>query len=121
MRGREQIEEKFDIVQHLAKEFARFVNRVQNGQVDMLGAFLIESEWENYIGDSKEVLQSLELAGFIIMPKEPTEKMVQAADASLSSGLMGERGAQNYIKHVFGAMENDWLIVIEPNLFLIFF
>ena len=118
MRGREQIEEKFDIVQHLAKEFARFVNRVQNGQVDMLGAFLIESEWENYIGDSKEVLQSLELAGFIIMPKEPTEKMVQAADASLSSGLMGERGAQNYIKHVFGAMVDEWLNSYDTNLVL---
>ena len=118
MRGREQVQEKFDIIQHLAKEFARFVNRVQNGKVDILGAFLIESEWENYISDSKEVLQSLELGGFIIMPKEPTDKMVQAADSELSSGLMGEKGAQNYIKHVFGAMVDEWLNSYDTNLVL---
>jgi len=118
MRGREQVQEKFDIIQHLAKEFARFVNRVQNGKVDILGAFLIESEWENYISDSKEVLQSLELGGFIIMSKEPTDKMVQAADSELSSGLMGEKGAQNYIKHVFGAMVDEWLNSYDTNLVL---
>ena len=88
MRGREQMSQTFDITQHLAKEFARYVNRVQNDQVDILGSFLIESEWENYISDSKEVLQSLELAGFVIMPREPTNKMIEAADASLGSGLM---------------------------------
>ena len=41
MRGREQMSQTFDITQHLAKEFARYVNRVQNDQVDILGSFLI--------------------------------------------------------------------------------
>ena len=97
MRGREQMNQTFDITQHLAKEFARYVNRVQNDQVDILGSFLIESEWENYISDSKEVLQSLELAGFVIMPREPTNKMIEAADASLGSGFNGtKRRAELY-------------------------
>ena len=56
MRGREQISQTFDITQHLAKEFARYVNRVQNDQVDILGSFLIESEWENYISDSLSLI-----------------------------------------------------------------
>ena len=118
MRGREQISQTFDITQHLAKEFARYVNRVQNDQVDILGSFLIESEWENYISDSKEVLQSLELAGFVIMPREPTNKMIEAADASLGSGLMGQRGAQNYITHVFNAMVDEYLGGYDTNLVL---
>ena len=117
MRGREQMSQTFDITQHLAKEFARYVNRVQNDQVDILGSFLIESEWENYISDSKEVLQSLELAGFVIMPREPN-KMIEAADASLGSGLMGQRGAQNYITHVFNAMVDEYLGGYDTNLVL---
>ena len=118
MRGREEVSQTFDITQHLAKEFARYVNRVQNDQIDILGSFLIESEWENYISDSKEVLQSLELAGFVVMPREPTGKMIEAADASLSSGLMGQRGAANYIMHVFNAMVDEYLGGYDTNLVL---
>ena len=118
MRGREQMSQTFDITQHLAKEFAGYVNRVQNDQVDILGSFLIESEWENYISDSKEVLQSLELAGFVIMPREPTNKMIETADASRESGLMGQRGAQNYITHVFNAMVDEYLGGYDTNLVL---
>ena len=76
------------------------------------------SEWENYISDSKEVLQSLELAGFVIKPREPTNKMIEAADASLGSGLMGQRGAQNYITHVFNAMVDEYLGGYDTNLVL---
>ena len=31
---------------------------------------------------------------------------------------MGERGAQNYIKHVFGAMVDEWLNSYDTNLVL---
>ncbi len=120
MRGRrnQEPEQKFDVVQHLAKEFARFVNRVQNDQVDILGSFLIENEWERYISDGNDVIQSLELAGFVIMPREPTEKMIEAGDAELGSGLMGQRGAQNYITHVFSAMVDEWMEGYDTNLIL---
>ena len=31
------------IIEHFAKEFAKFLNNVQNNQVDILGSFLIEN------------------------------------------------------------------------------
>lgn len=118
MRGRPQPEREFSVVQHLAKEFARFLNRVQNDQVDILGSFLIENEWERYISDGKDVIQSLELAGFIIVPREPTEKMIGASDTTLGSGLMGQRGASAYVTQVFGAMVDEWVEGYNPNLIL---
>ena len=66
MRGREPVQQ-FVVVEHVAKEFARFLNRVQNDEVDILGSFLIENEWEKYKKDSEGVVQSLELAGFAIV------------------------------------------------------
>ncbi|MDG2285797.1 MAG: hypothetical protein P8N43_09735, partial [Alphaproteobacteria bacterium] len=89
-----------------------------NDQVDILGSFLIENEWERYIDDGKDVVQSLELAGFKIVPKTPTEKMVAAADTSLGSGLMGQRGAASYITQVFAAMVDEWVESHNPNLIL---
>ncbi|MDA1308164.1 MAG: hypothetical protein O2985_01010 [Proteobacteria bacterium] len=119
MRGRQQPPvEEFSVVRHLAKEFARFLNRVQNDQVDILGSFLIENEWERYVDDGKDVVKSLEIAGFKIVPKEPTEKMVAAADSSLGSGLMGQRGATSYITQVFAAMIEEWAENHNPNLIL---
>lgn len=118
MRSRQPPPQEFSVIEHLAKEFARFLNRVQNDQVDILGSFLIENEWERYIADGKDVVQSLELAGFKIVPKTPTEKMVNSADSSLGSGLMGQRGAANYITQVFNAMLNEWVESHNPNLIL---
>lgn len=117
MRGREPVQ-KFIVVEHVAKEFARFLNRVQNDQVDILGSFLIENEWEKYIEDGKEVVQSLELAGFAIVPKEPTDGMIAAADRTLAGGLMGQRGARAYVTAVFGAMVDGWLATYNSNLIL---
>ena len=89
MRGREPVQQ-FVVVEHVAKEFARFLNRVQNDEVDILGSFLIENEWEKYKKDSEGVVQSLELAGFAIVPKEPTDAMIAGADKTLAGGLMGQ-------------------------------
>ena len=47
------------IIEHFAKEFAKFLNNVQNNQVDILGSFLIENEWEKYQKDAKDVIESL--------------------------------------------------------------
>jgi len=44
MRSRQPPPQEFSVIEHLAKEFARFLNRVQNDQVDILGSFLIENE-----------------------------------------------------------------------------
>lgn len=117
MRGREPVQQ-FIVVEHVAKEFARFLNRVQNDQVDILGSFLIENEWEKYKKDSEGVVQSLELAGFAIVPKEPTDEMIAGADKTLAGGLMGQRGARVYVEAVFGAMVDGWLETYNPNLIL---
>ena len=117
MRGREPVQQ-FVVVEHVAKEFARFLNRVQNDQVDILGSFLIENEWEQYKKDSEGVVQSLELAGFCIVPKEPTDPMIAAADKALAGGLMGQRGARVYVTAVFEAMVDGWLETYNPNLIL---
>lgn len=100
MRGRGTVaNQQPSVVEHFAKEFARFLNNVQNNEVDFLGSFLIENEWENYRKDAEEVIESLQLAGFAIVPTLPTEAMVQAADQTLSKGLMGS-GSQNYVNAV---------------------
>lgn len=94
MRTREEPPPKFSVIKHLAKEFSRFLNRVSNEKVDALGAFLIENEWERHVEDAEEVLKSLEPAGFAVVPREPNDDMIAAADKSLAGGLMGQRGAQ---------------------------
>jgi hypothetical protein len=117
MRGREPIKE-YSVVEHIAKEFAKFLNRVQNDQVDILGSFLIENEWEKYIEDAREVQQSLELAGYFIVPKEPTDQMIMAADKTLAGGLMGQRGARTYVMQVYNAMVDAWTETHNANLIL---
>src|SRR3546814_17556232 len=58
--------------------------------------------------DAKDVIESLELAGFVIVPQMPTEQMVAAADQTLSKGLMGS-GSRTYVTAVWGAMNAAWL------------
>lgn len=115
MRSRQPIEQA-SIVQYFAKEFARFLNRVENDETDILGSFLIENEWERYIEDGKDVVQSLELAGFVILPMDPTDAMVAAADSALADGLMGQRGVRLYVTAVFGAMLRTWVEQGASNL-----
>lgn len=118
MRGRGTVaNQQPSVVEHFAKEFARFLNNVQNNEVDFLGSFLIENEWENYRKDAEEVIESLQLAGFAIVPTLPTEAMVQAADQTLSKGLMGS-GSQNYVNAVWNAMLTEWLESRNSNLVL---
>ena len=117
MRSREPVK-TFSVVEHLAKEFSKFLNRVQNDQVDMLGSFLIENEWERHKEDAEEVIRSLDLAGFYIVPIDPTDEMIAASDSTMSSGLMGQRGARSYVSQVFAAMVEEWQEVSNPNLIL---
>ncbi len=118
MRGRTQAPRpQPSIIEHFAKEFARFLNNVQNNEVDILGSFLIENEWEKYQKDAKDVIESLELAGFVIVPQMPTDAMVAAADQTLSKGLMGS-GSRTYVTAVWGAMIAAWLESRNSNLIL---
>jgi len=109
---------EISVIEHFAKEFARFLNNVQNDQVDFLGSFLIENEWEKYVKDGKDVIESLELAGFALVPKEPTEQMVAAADMASSKGLMGARGSKVYVSAVWGAMIQAWIETRDSNLII---
>ncbi len=105
------------IIEHFAKEFAKFLNNVQNNEVDILGSFLIENEWDKYEKDAKDVVESLELAGFMIVPKMPSDEMVAAADQTLSKGMMAS-ASRGYISAVWGAMLNGWLESRNANLIL---
>ncbi|KZD03348.1 hypothetical protein [Oceanibaculum pacificum] len=97
------------IVQHFAKEFARFLNRVQDSGNDMLGSFLVEQEWDRYANDANDVVKSLEIAGFVVTPRELTDLMIAQADQQPGANkLMGQRGARMYITAVMGAMANAW-------------
>lgn len=119
MRGRQPPErQQPSMVEHLAKEFARFLNNVQNNEVDILGSFLIENEWEKYIKDGKDVIESLELAGYALIPKMPTDGMVAAADQTSSSSLMGARGSRVYVTAVWDAMISAWIETRDSNLIL---
>jgi hypothetical protein len=119
MRGRQAPEKpKATVVEHFAKEFARFLNNVQNNEADILGSFLIENEWEKYFKDGKDVIESLELAGFALVPKMPTEEMVAAADRTGSGGLMGQKGARVYVSAVWDAMIQGWIDTRDVNLIL---
>ncbi|NQW11339.1 MAG: hypothetical protein HQ481_15855 [Alphaproteobacteria bacterium] len=119
MRGRNQTPppQPPSTVEYFAKEFAKFLNNVQNNEVDILGSFLIESEWENYRKNADGVIESLELAGFCIVPQMPTDPMVAAADKTLSQGLMGS-GSRAYVSAVFGAMLQAWIETRDTNLIL---
>lgn len=44
--------------------------------------------------------------------------MVNAADLSLVSGLMGRRGVVNYATQVFAIMAEEWVKSYNPNLIL---
>jgi len=105
------------IIEHFSKEFAKFLNNVQNNETDILGSFLIENEWDKYQKDAKDVIESLELAGFMIVPRMPNDEMVAAADKTLSTGLMGS-GSRGYVTAVWGAMITGWLENRNVNLIL---
>ena len=119
MRGRNAapINQQPSVVEYFAKEFARFLNNVQNNEVDFLGSFLIENEWENYRKDAEEVVESLTLAGFVIVPRSPTDAMVQAADQALSKGMMAS-ASRTYVSAVWGAMITEWIESRNANLIL---
>lgn len=106
------------MIEHFAKEFARFLNNVQNNETDILGSFLIENEWEKYVKDGKDVIESLELAGFALVPRDLTDQMVAAADQTSSSGLMGSRGSRVYVTAVWNAMIQGWLDTRDSNLII---
>lgn len=119
MRGRNTAppQQPPSIIEHFAKEFAKFRNNVQNNEVDILGSFLIENEWEDYRKDAEGVIESLELAGFCIVPQMPTDPMVAAADKTLSQGLMGS-GSRAYVSAVFNALLEAWIETRDSNLIL---
>ncbi len=102
--------QELKVVELMAKNFARFLNRVENSGNDMLGSLLIESEWEQYIDDAEEVMEKLETAGFVVAPKEPTDPMYNNADASPSKGRVaqGARGMRVYFNAVWRAMLSAW-------------
>ncbi|MBM3534577.1 MAG: hypothetical protein FJX60_16240 [Alphaproteobacteria bacterium] len=75
------------VVDVFAKEFAKFLNRVQNQHADMLGSFLIDSEWEKYKPDASTVVKSFELSGYAIAPRDPAEAMIGKADSSFQANL----------------------------------
>jgi hypothetical protein len=119
MRGRNRAEppKPPSVVEHLSKDFARFLNNVQNDDTDPLGSFLIENEWENYRKDSEGVIESLELAGFAVVPKTPSDEMSRAADRVGAGGLAGS-GSSAYVTTVWNAMLTSWLEVRDSNLII---
>jgi len=62
----------------------------------------------------------LELAGFVLGPTIPTDKMIANADRDISSAssLMGQKGVRTYITAVYTAMLEDWQRRRDPNLIL---
>lgn len=109
------------VVQIIAKQFARFLNRVQSQETDFLGSFLIESEWERYIEDSVQVIEQLEASGFAVMPLDPTDHQVSNSDISSigkKGGAMTPRTQRVYVRLVFNAMVEAWVAARENNLML---
>lgn len=104
----------------MAKQFAKFLNNVQGSSNDLLGSFLVENEWDRYEEDAKDTTRSLELAGFVLGPMVPTDKMIANADRDISSAssLMGQKGVRTYITAVYTAMIEDWQRRRDPNLIL---
>ncbi|MDE0810005.1 MAG: hypothetical protein OSB69_11855 [Alphaproteobacteria bacterium] len=56
--------------------------------------------------------------GFKIFPRTRTDVMVNAADPSLGSSLMGQRRTANYTTQCFAAMAEDRVESYNPNLIL---
>lgn len=109
------------VVQIIAKQFARFLNRVQSTETDFLGSFLIESEWERYIEDAVQVIEQLEASGYAILPLDPTDQQVGNADLSSISKkgtAMTPRTQRVYVRLVFNAMVEAWVASRENNLML---
>jgi hypothetical protein len=106
------------VVDVFAREFAKFLNRVQNQHADMLGSFLIDSEWEKYKADASAVVKSLEMSGYAISPRDPAEAMVAKADASFqaSRSLLGPRGFRTYVSTIYKAMIEAWMTTRDPQL-----
>jgi hypothetical protein len=107
---RAQINTNASVVDVFAKEFAKFLNRVQNQHADMLGSFLIDSEWEQYKADASAVVKSFEMSGYAIAPRDPAEAMIAKADASFqaSRSLLGPRGFRTYVSTIYRAMVEAW-------------
>lgn len=101
----------------IAKQFAKFLNRVGSQETDFLGSFLVESEWEQYIKDAEEVLRSLEASGFVVMPAVPTDQQVAQSDvsASLNKGASSPRAQGVYVRLVFQAIIEAWNQTKEDN------
>jgi hypothetical protein len=116
-RGAAPVNQQPSVVEYFAKEFARFLNNVQNNEVDFLGTFFIENQWENYRKDAEEVIESLNLAGFVIVPRVPTDGMIGAADQTLSKGMMAS-GSRAYVNAVWAAMISEWVETRNSNLIL---
>lgn len=108
MRRREEVNQS--VIELFAKEFTRFLNRVENQSSDVLGSFLIESEWERYLDDAKSIVQSFETAGFVLTPADPTELMIQKADPDVAAGktLLNARGLRGYLTSIYRAMVTSW-------------
>ena len=106
------------VVDVFAKEFAKFLNRVQNQHADMLGSFLIDSEWEKYKPDASTIVKSFELSGYAIAPRDPSEVMVGKADASFQANrsLLGPRGFRTYVSTIWKAMIEAWMGTRDPQL-----
>jgi hypothetical protein len=106
------------VVDVFAKEFAKFLNRVQNQHADMLGSFLIDSEWEKYKPDASTVVKSFELSGYAIAPRDPAEAMIGKADSSFQANrsLLGPRGFRTYVSTIWRAMIEAWIGTRDPQL-----
>jgi hypothetical protein len=106
------------VVDVFAKEFAKFLNRVQNQHADMLGSFLIDSEWEQYKADASAVVKSFEMSGYAISPRDPAEAMIAKADSSFqaSRSLLGPRGFRTYVSTIYKAMIEAWMNTRDTQL-----
>jgi hypothetical protein len=106
------------VVDVFAKEFAKFLNRVQNQHADMLGSFLIDSEWEQYKADASAVVKSFEMSGYAISPRDPAEAMIAKADSSFqaSRSLLGPRGFRTYVSTIYKAMIEAWMNTRDMQL-----
>jgi hypothetical protein len=118
MRRREEVNQS--AIELFAKEFTRFLNRVENQSSDVLGSFLIESEWERYLDDARSIVQSFETAGYVLAPVEPTEPMVQKADPDVAAGktLLNARGLRGYLATIYRAMIHSWTQSRDTQLIL---
>lgn len=118
MRRREEV--NVGAIELFAKEFTRFLNRVENQSSDVLGSFLIESEWERYLDDAKAIVQSFETAGYVLSPIEPTEAMIAKADPDVAAGktMLNARGIKPYLNTIYRGMMHSWIQSRDVQLIL---